>query len=169
MSRLENFEAHSCFRTPLFWGSVIWGPALQTGHTDTQHSSSWGEQSHYSNHPRAHTVKLGRMTMWKNPTPTPGHTAKSSLIKLIRPLRPHCSRTFDVTLYTQVCHDCQICLTFHRILKVIFIWLFQHIAHRFQSWIEFLWPLLAKLHKNVLDADTGSRDAWQRPTVGEIV
>ena len=43
-----------------------------------------------SDHPRAHTVNLGRMT---TRTPAPGHAAKPGVIALIRPLRPHCSRT----------------------------------------------------------------------------
>ena len=44
---------------------------------------------------------------------------------------------------------------------------FQHIAYGFESWIEFLWPLLTNLHENAFDAATGSSDAWWRPKVGE--
>ena len=51
---------------------------------------------------------------------------------------------------TPVCHKRQICLRFPRILKVISEMAFRHIAHRFESWIAFLWPSLAKLHENAL-------------------
>ena len=68
-------------------------------------NSSWGEQSSYSNHPKAHTVKLGRMTMRKNSHPSLAvlpnpviwclsglsDPTKPSHMALIRPLRPHCS------------------------------------------------------------------------------
>ena len=108
--------------------------------------SRMGEQSRYSNHPRAHTVmtvKLGRMTTRKNPpTPTPGHAAEPGLIVLIRPLRPHYSRNpLMLPFNSQVCHERPICLRFHWILKVVLEMSFLNIAHRFESWIEFLWPL----------------------------
>ena len=41
---------------------------------------------------------------------------------------------------------------------------FRHIAHRFESWINCLWPLLAKLHKNAFDAVARSSNAWWLPT-----
>ena len=59
---------------------------------------------------------------------------------------------------TQVCHERQISLRFHLILKMILEMAFKHIAHRFESWIEFLWPLLAKLYENAFDAATGSNN-----------
>ena len=40
---------------------------------------------------------------------------------------------------------------------------FNTIAHRFENWIEFIWPLLAKLYENAFYAAIGSRDAWQPP------
>ena len=51
-------------------------------------------------------------------------------------------------------------------MKVILEMAFQHIAQRFESWIEFLWPSLVKLHKNAFEAATRSSDVWQHPTVG---
>ena len=110
---------------------------------------------HCSNHPRAHTVKLGRMTTRKKQKnkklpPTPGQAAQTGLIALIRPLRPHCSRNpLMLSFDSQVCHGCQICLKFHWILKMILDKaFFRNIAHRFESWIEFLWPLLTMLPEN---------------------
>ena len=47
-------------------------------------------------------------------------------------------------------------------------WLFQHIAHRFESWIVFLWPLLAKLHENALHAATASSVSWQLLPWGKL-
>ena len=43
-------------------------------------------------------------------------------------------------------------------------WLFRHTAHRFESWIEFLWLLLTNLHENAFDTAAGSRNAWRLPT-----
>ena len=66
---------------------------------------------------------------------------------------------------TQVCHECQICSRFHRILKVILEMDFS--AHCTQIW-KFnrisLTVLLAKLHKDAFDAAAGSNDAWRLPT-----
>ena len=65
---------------------------------------------------------------------------------------------------TQVCHERQICLRFHQILKVILKWLFGTLHTDLKSWIEFLWQLLAKMHENAFDGATGSSDAWRLPT-----
>ena len=54
--------------------------------------TSQGEQSCNSNYHRAYTVKLGKMTVWKN-FHHPWPCCWTRLIVLIRPLRPHCSRT----------------------------------------------------------------------------
>ena len=52
--------------------------------------------------------------------PTPGHAAKPGFIVLIRPLRPHYSwNLWGHPLILRVYHECQICLRFHWILKVI--------------------------------------------------
>ena len=146
---------------------VIYAMKLQACKTgEANFGKPEGEQSHYSNHPRAHTVNLGRMTMQKIP-PTPGHAPKPSLISLIRSLRPHCSQNpLMLPFDTQVCHECQICLRFNRILKVILEIAFQHIAQRFEGLIEFLWSLLAKLDENAFDAAIWSSNTWWHTTVG---
>ena len=93
----------------------------------------WGEKSHSSNHHRAHIVKLGRMATWKiNPLhPWP-------------PCRTHSYRAYQTTqtplfpnplmlpFDTEVCHVRQICLIFHRILKMILEMAFS--AHCTQIW-----------------------------------
>ena len=60
-------------------------------------STLQGEQSCYSNHPRTHTVFLGRLTMRKIPPPPPPPPrphCKPALIGLIGPLRLYCSQAF---------------------------------------------------------------------------
>ena len=54
------------------------------------------DQSRYSSHARAHTVKLGRMTTWK--IPTPGLAAKPHLAYQATQT-PLFSKPFDVTLW----------------------------------------------------------------------
>ena len=67
---------------------------------------SWGGWPHEKIPPPPHTH-------------TPSHDAKPSLIALIRPFRPHCSRTLWCHPLILVCHECQNCLRFHQILKMI--------------------------------------------------
>ena len=56
----------------------------------------------------------------KKISPTPGYIAKPGLIVLIGPLKPHCSRTLWCHPLTLRCTtNTQVCLRFHRILKVI--------------------------------------------------
>ena len=107
----------------------------------------------HSNHPRAHTVKLGRMTTHKNP-PTPCHAPKSGLI---RPLRPHCSQA--LWCYPMILR----CATNTKLAKIS-----SHIESDFQNgFFSTLHTYLkVKLHENAFDAASGSRDAWRRPTVG---
>ena len=85
------------------------------------------------------------MTTWTHPPPR----QTRGIIVLIGPLdqTPMFSNPLMLPFNTQVCHQCQMCLRFNWILKVNRFWPFQLIAHRFESWIEFLWPLLTKLHE----------------------
>ena len=69
----------------------------------------WGEQSRYSNSPRAHSVKSRMMT-----TPHPGSVCANQATKTLLFSNPLMS-LFE----TQMCHERQICLKVYRILKVI--------------------------------------------------
>ena len=111
--------------------------------------TSKGEQSRYSNLPRAHTVILGRWTTQKyspHPWPhgQPGH----------RPARSYRANWANQTLLfskpldlAQVCHRNKICSKASLTWKLTLVLAFQHIAYQIKSWMEFLGPVLAKLHK----------------------
>ena len=78
------------------------------------------EQSRYSIPPRAHTINLGRMTTQKKIFPHPWPRSETWSYRAYRAtqtplfLNPLMLLPFD----TQVCHERQICLRFHWILKV---------------------------------------------------
>ena len=95
-------------------------------------SVAQGEQSHYSNHPRAHTVKLGRMTTRKKiPHPWP-HSQTGSYHAYQATQTPLFSNPLMLLFDTQVCHKREIYLRFHQILKVILEMAFS--AHCTQVW-----------------------------------
>ena len=70
---------------------------------------------------------------------------------------PSVFEPFDVTLWYSGVPRTPNLLKISSKIEIDFRnWFF--IEHRFESWIEFLWPLLAKLHENAVDAVTGSSD-----------
>ena len=113
-----------------------------------------------SQYPRARTVKLGRITMWKNPHQPQLH-CKPSLITLIRPLRPDVSRTFwCYSGVPQMPNLLKISLDVENYLRNGFfsIW-------RIDLKVEwnFWWPLSAKFNENAFDAAMGCSNVWQHP------
>ena len=89
----------------------------------------YGEQSCYSNHPRAHTVHLGRMTTRKKIPPPLATLLNPVLLCLSGHSDPIVLEPFHVTLwYSGVPRTPR----FHRILKVILEMAFS--AHCTQIW-----------------------------------
>ena len=119
----------------------------------------WG---HRENSPVTQTTSEPTLLSWeggpRDPPPPPQLplTPPSPLTTLPNPVFLRLSGHTDPIVFiplmlpfdTQVCHERQICLRLHRMLKVILERPFQHITHGFESSIEFLRPLLAKLHEN---------------------
>ena len=110
-----------------------------------------GEQSHYSNHPRAHTVKLGRMTTWKKFPPTLAIMPNLVLLRLSGHSDPIVHEPFDVTLWCSGVPWTPNLLNISLDIEVDF----QHIVH------------ISKLHENAFHAATECSNAWWHPTVGE--
>ena len=108
-------------------------------------------------------LSWGRWPRQKIP-PHPWPHYKPSLIALIRPFRPHCFRT--LWCYSGVAWMSNL-LRISLDMKMILEMAFQPITHRFESWIKFLGPVLAKLHQNAFDECTmtavRSSDAWHWP------
>ena len=120
----------------------------------------------------SHTVKLGRMITWKIPTPPPHPPPPPPLATLPNPVLsclsghsdPIVLKPFDDILwYSGVPRMPNLLKISSDIESDFRNGFFRHIAHRFESWMEFLWPLLAKLHENAFDATAGSSDAWRLP------
>ena len=150
--------------TSLYWIKALVKAFAQVG------CIPQGEQSRYSNHPRAHTVKLGRMTTWKN-SPHPWSRCQTRSYHPYQVTQtPLFSNTLMLPFDNQVCHECQICLRFHWILKVILEMAFSaHCTYRrFESWIEFQWPLLTKLPENAFVVTAGFINAWRQPHGGKL-
>ena len=105
-----------------------------------------GEQSGYSNHPRAHTVILGWLTTQKSPPP--GHAASPVLLRLLGHLDPNVLKPFDLV---QVCHGNKICsklaLTWKLTLQLSFP------AHCMSNWKlnGISWTNISKVTLNAVN------------------
>ena len=103
---------------------------------------------------------LGRMTMWKNP-PLPLVTLPNPVLSCLSGHSdPIDLKPFVVTLWYSGVPQTPNLLKISSDIESDFRKKIQHIAHRFEGWIEFLWPLLTKLQENAFVAATGSIDAW---------
>ena len=140
----------SDYRVNLTWKTKN---SLQTDFT------TWGEQSRYSNHARAHTVKLGRMTMQTQPWP-PCQTQFYRVYQATQ--TPLFSNPLKSSFDTQVYHERQICSKFHQIFRVILEMAFS--AHCTQIWklIRISMIIINKVARKC----TGVSDAWRCPTGG---
>ena len=104
-------------------------------------------KSHTENSPVTQTTPKPTLLSWggwphENFLPHPWPNGKPGLIALIGKLRPYCSqKPFDLA---QVCHGNKICskrmLTWKLTLELAFP------VYRIKSWMEFVGPILAKLH-----------------------
>ena len=82
------------------------------------------------------------------------HTKISPPPLATRPARSYRANWANQTLLfskpldlAQVCHRNKICSKASLTWKLTLVLAFQHIAYRIKSWMEFLGPILAKLHK----------------------
>ena len=75
---------------------------------------------------------------------------RPGIIALIRSIRPHWSRI--LWWYSSVSWMSNLLKISSNIESNFRNGFFQHISHRFERWIEFLGPVLAKLTKNSFDA-----------------
>ena len=128
------------------------------------HCACWwpGTPRHRENSPVTQTTQEPTLLScggWppKKIFPHPWPHGKPGLIALIGPLRPYCStkKPFDLA---QVCHGNKICSKLVLTWKLTLELASQHIAYRIKSWMEFLGPILAKLHK--MPPTSAPRHLW---------
>ena len=105
--------------------------------------------SHRENSPVTQTSPEPTLLSWgggprEKIPPYPWPHGKPGLIALIGPIRPYCSQSPLILL------RCVTEIKFAQNLRWLGNWhqhwYFQHIAYQIKSWMEFLGPILAKLH-----------------------